>query len=241
MAARRNHEKVEMADFTDALEKIVLGAPRGTVLSRRGPPARRLPRGRPRARRHAHAGRRPGPQGLDHPARPGARRHVLGARRRPRELRGVLAAGEDQGRARRPRGRGDRVRHDHHRRGVRHPAAHADRPRHGRPLGDERRDRPDRRAARRSRHGPLLPGSQPASETTQRLVDDEVRRIVEEAYARGHAAAHRAPRPARLAHRRRCCATRRSTRTRPTRRLKSPRERADTVQESTATSAPARG
>jgi cell division protease FtsH len=33
MAARRRHEKVEMADFTDALEKIVLGAPRGTVLS----------------------------------------------------------------------------------------------------------------------------------------------------------------------------------------------------------------
>ena len=32
-AARRHHEKVEMADFTDALEKIVLGAPRGTVLS----------------------------------------------------------------------------------------------------------------------------------------------------------------------------------------------------------------
>jgi cell division protease FtsH len=32
-AARRNHEKVALADFTDALEKIVLGAPRGTVLS----------------------------------------------------------------------------------------------------------------------------------------------------------------------------------------------------------------
>ncbi|MDP9294036.1 MAG: ATP-dependent zinc metalloprotease FtsH [Actinomycetota bacterium] len=32
-AARRSHEQVEMADFTDALEKIVLGAPRGTVLS----------------------------------------------------------------------------------------------------------------------------------------------------------------------------------------------------------------
>jgi cell division protease FtsH len=32
-AARRRHEKVEQADFTDALEKIVLGAPRGTVLS----------------------------------------------------------------------------------------------------------------------------------------------------------------------------------------------------------------
>jgi len=32
-AARRSHEKVQMSDFTDALEKIVLGAPRGMVLS----------------------------------------------------------------------------------------------------------------------------------------------------------------------------------------------------------------
>jgi cell division protease FtsH len=34
LAARRNHAKVEMADFTDSLEKILLGAPRGIVLSR---------------------------------------------------------------------------------------------------------------------------------------------------------------------------------------------------------------
>ena len=33
LAARRDHEKVQLADFTDALEKIVLGAPRGIVLS----------------------------------------------------------------------------------------------------------------------------------------------------------------------------------------------------------------
>jgi cell division protease FtsH len=33
MAARRNHERVTQSDFTDALEKIVLGAPRGMVLS----------------------------------------------------------------------------------------------------------------------------------------------------------------------------------------------------------------
>ena len=32
-AARRHHEQVQFGDFTDALEKIVLGAPRGTVLS----------------------------------------------------------------------------------------------------------------------------------------------------------------------------------------------------------------
>jgi cell division protease FtsH len=33
LAARRNHDKVTMADFTDSLEKILLGAPRGIVLS----------------------------------------------------------------------------------------------------------------------------------------------------------------------------------------------------------------
>ena len=33
LAARRNHDKVQRIDFTDSLEKIVLGAPRGIVLS----------------------------------------------------------------------------------------------------------------------------------------------------------------------------------------------------------------
>src|SRR5689334_24611199 len=33
LAARRGHERVERADFTDSLEKILLGAPRGIVLS----------------------------------------------------------------------------------------------------------------------------------------------------------------------------------------------------------------
>jgi cell division protease FtsH len=33
LAARREHDKVQMADFTDSLEKIMLGAPRGIILS----------------------------------------------------------------------------------------------------------------------------------------------------------------------------------------------------------------
>ena len=33
LAARRGHEKVEMSDFTDSLEKILLGSPRGILLS----------------------------------------------------------------------------------------------------------------------------------------------------------------------------------------------------------------
>ena len=34
LAARRGHDKVVMADFTDSLDKILLGAPRGIVLDR---------------------------------------------------------------------------------------------------------------------------------------------------------------------------------------------------------------
>jgi len=33
LAARRGHDKVEMSDFTDSLEKLMLGSPRGIVLS----------------------------------------------------------------------------------------------------------------------------------------------------------------------------------------------------------------
>src|ERR1700754_1862319 len=33
LAARREHDKVQESDFTDSLEKILLGAPRGIVLS----------------------------------------------------------------------------------------------------------------------------------------------------------------------------------------------------------------
>ncbi len=33
LAARRDHDRVTMADFTDSLEKIMLGAPRGIILS----------------------------------------------------------------------------------------------------------------------------------------------------------------------------------------------------------------
>ena len=33
LGARRNHSKVQMADFTDSLEKLLLGAPRGIILS----------------------------------------------------------------------------------------------------------------------------------------------------------------------------------------------------------------
>ena len=163
LAARREHEKVQMADFTDSLEKILLGAPRGIILSPRRPRAHRLPRVRARAGRDAHPRRRPGAQGLDHPARPGARRHALHARRRPRLLLARGAGGQDQGGARRPGRRGGRLRQDHHRRRVRHPAAHQHRAPDGRALGHEREARPGDAAARPRGRARFCPARQETS------------------------------------------------------------------------------
>ena len=140
---------------------------------RGGPPAHRLPRGRPRDRRDAHRRRRPGAQGLDHPPRPGARGHVLGARRRPVQLRAAAPARPDQGRARRTRRRGARVQRHHHRRRVRHPASDPDRAGHGRAVGHEPRDRPDR-GAPGGRDGAVparasqRPRSRPSGSSTRR-------------------------------------------------------------------------
>ena len=124
LAARRDHDAVSRADFYDAFEKIVLGAERRITLSAGGARAHRLPRGRPRAAGHARAGRRPGPQGLDRPARPRAGRDLPVARERPLRLRHRLPAGPHRRRARRPRRRGDRLRQRHHRRRVRPRAGH---------------------------------------------------------------------------------------------------------------------
>ncbi len=101
---------------------------------------------------------------------------------------------------------------------VRHPAPDPDRAPDGRSLGHERGDRARSRCCLPDGAGPLLPGVQETSESTQRLVDEEVRRIVESA----HAEVGRAPARAPLATSTRwspgCSSTRRSTRPTPTRR-----------------------
>ena len=91
-AARRGHEAVEQNDFTDAIEKIILGTERQVVMTD-------ADRERTAYHESGHAlvgmltpGRRPGAQDLDHPARPGARRDALDARVRPLRLRARGAA-----------------------------------------------------------------------------------------------------------------------------------------------------
>ena len=98
------------ADFTDALERIVLGAERKVMMSVEDRRRTAYHEGGHALVGMLTAGRRPGPQDLDHPARPRARRHVLRAGRGPVQLRPPRAPREDQGRARRARRRGDRVR-----------------------------------------------------------------------------------------------------------------------------------
>ena len=158
--------------------------------------AHRLPRGRTRDRRHAHRGRRPRAQGLDHPARAGARRDVRRARERPLQLPRAGGYAKDQGRARRTRRRGGRLRRDEHRRGVGYPAADGDRPPDGRPLGHEPGDRPGR-GDPEGRRGAVPSGAAEVSPDTQRLIDDEVRSIVDESHARSCAPAGE-PQQARL-------------------------------------------
>ena len=199
LAARRGHDKVEEADFTDALERIVLGAERKVMMS---------PDDRRRTAYHegGHAivgmlteGADPVrkisiiPRGLV------ARRHVLGARRRPLQLLRAGAAREDQGRARRPRGGGDRLRRPDDRRRVGHPAADADRPPDGRALGHEPRRSARSPCCRPTASGPLLPGASEVSEETQQLIDEEVRRLVAAAHDEVIELLAREPRQARLA------------------------------------------
>ena len=124
---------------------------------RRGEAPHGLPRVGPRDRRHAHPGRRPGAQGLDHPAHDVAGRDDLQPGRRADELRRGLPDRPDQGRAGRPDRGGGRVRLDLRGGRVRHPAADRDRAPDGRPLGHERGHRADRGHPVRG-PGPTAPG-----------------------------------------------------------------------------------
>ena len=147
-AARRDHPAVEQRDFTDAIEKIILGAERQVVMTDDD-------RRRTAYHESGHA--------LVGMLTPGAdpvrkvsiipRGQALGVTLATPETDRYNYARDELlgkikvalgGRAAEKVVFGDRD----HGSGVRHPEPHPDRPRHGRPMGDERRDRPDRRHGR---------------------------------------------------------------------------------------------
>jgi cell division protease FtsH len=81
LAARRDHPAVAEADFTDALERIVLGAERRIMVTSEDRRRTAYHEAGARTCRHADRGRRSGSDDLDHPARPRAGCHVLASRR----------------------------------------------------------------------------------------------------------------------------------------------------------------
>ena len=179
-AARRGHDKVHMADFTGSLDKILLGAPRGILL---------LPTDRERTAYHESGHALVGMLTPD--ADPVRKVSII-----PRGMAlGVTLSTPDGDRVSYPReeleaqikvslggrvGRGGRVRHDHHRRGVRPRAAQPDRPPDGRPLGHEREARPDRAAPARWAGTASRERASLAADAV--AVDEEVQRIVDDAH-----------------------------------------------------------
>ena len=181
LAARREHERVQMSDFSDALERIVLGAERKLVLT-----------GADRRRTAYHEAGHALVGMLTPGADPVRKISII-----PRTMSlGVTVSAPESDRfnydkrsllarievatAGRARG-GARLRRRDHGCRERHPSGDAARAEHGRPVRDERRDRLRLRPAPgRGRVGDERRlaglGAHAAA------VDDEVKRVVEEAH-----------------------------------------------------------
>ena len=116
LAGRRQRDFIAQADFEDAFERVVAGLQTRKVITDAGEARRRLARGRARARLRAAADRRQGAEGLDRPARQGARLHAQPAAGGPLP---EVAPGADrlhEGAARGPGLRADHLRPGDHRR-----------------------------------------------------------------------------------------------------------------------------
>ena len=85
-AARREHPAVEQRDFTDAIEKIILGAERQVVMTDADRRRTAYHESGPRPGGDVHPRRRPGAEGVDHPLGTGSRRHPGHAGERPLQL-----------------------------------------------------------------------------------------------------------------------------------------------------------
>ena len=202
LAAKRGHTKVARQDLTDALERIVLGAARKVMISEED-------RRRTAYHEAGHAimgmltpGRRPGPQGVDHPPRPGARASPSRPPT-PTASTSTSATCSRRSRSRSAAGSAEEVVF-----GDLTTGAESD----IQQLTRIARDMVGRwgmspaigpiAVLPADGISPLLPGVSETSEQTQRLVDEEVRRIVETAHDGGDRDARRAPRQPRRAGRR---------------------------------------
>ena len=199
LAARRNHEAVTEADFADALERIILGAERQIMI---GPDDRR----RTAYHEAGHAivgmltaGRRPRPQGLDHPPR-----RWRSASPSPRPTATASTTCEPEIQAKIKVALGGRTAEE-----VVYGEISTGAESDIQQLTDIARQMVGRwgmsptigpvAVLPRDGSGPLLPGAAETSPDTQALIDVEVRRIIDDRAPRGHHAAAGPPRQARRA------------------------------------------
>ena len=76
LATREGKNKIDRSDFERAADRVLIGPKREEVLGAGRQAPDRLPRSRPRAGHLAHARLGPAAEGVDHPARPIARREL---------------------------------------------------------------------------------------------------------------------------------------------------------------------
>ena len=155
LTARTNGKQIHMAALEEAIDRVMTGPERKSVLlSEKERKLIAYHEGGHALVGHAMAQRRPGAQGHDHPARPGARLHHGAADRGQVPHHPRRDAGPAGDAARRPdRGGADLPRADQRRR-QRHREGHPDRPGHGHRV---RHERAARRAQVRQRRRGAVP------------------------------------------------------------------------------------
>ena len=162
LTARTNGKQIHMAALEEAIDRVMTGPERKSVLlSEKERKLIAYHEGGHALVGHAMAERRPGAQGHDHPARPGARLHHGAADRGQVPHHPRRDAGPARHAARRPDRGGDDLPRADERRGQRHREGHPDRPGHGHRVRHERAAR--RAEVRQRRREPFL-GMEPVAQ-----------------------------------------------------------------------------
>ena len=148
-AARFNKKKVEMIDFEYAKDKVMMGPERKSmIMTEEEKRNTAYHEGGHALVAATAAGRRPRPQGHDHPARAGARRDDAASGRGQVLAHEGVPRGHDHGHDGRPHRRGEVPRPHDDRRRQRHRARHRHGPQDGLRVGHERDGPADLRPAR---------------------------------------------------------------------------------------------
>ena len=186
LAARRNKSVIEMAECEEAIDRVLVGPERKSlVMSQREKENTAY-----HESGHAVVGgltpnSDPGPQGDDHPARDGAGAHLVAARRRPALADQERAVRDDQTHARGPHRRRDQVRRRDDRRVGRLRQSDRDRAPHGDAVRDVRyrSDRSSTAAATiRCSWAATSAKTATTPKKSRSKIDTEVRKIIDDCY-----------------------------------------------------------